>query len=171
MTVFSDRDDPDIVACLLGLCAVIGLTKPPQFLLRALNSSTSGLAFGHLGKHYVVLNGGLVTLFYQDRKRFEAIMLHELAHLTNQDVDRTYFSLAVGLSFLLVTLIPLAVSNILGLISNFAVNFSYVLWQTFSVTLYLPIIYMTLASILRSREIYADAAPTVTRGQGCSAAK
>ena len=157
LTVFSSEDDPEIMACLLDLCRIVGLEKPPTFLLRALNASPSGLAFGHLGRYYVVLNGGLIPLFYQDLERFKAIALHELAHLRNKDVDKTYFSLAIGIAFLLVTLIPLFIGNLVSLISNFKGNFSFILWQTFSLALYLPLIYIALASILRSREVYADA--------------
>jgi Zn-dependent protease with chaperone function len=157
LTVFTADDDPEIMTCLLDLCRVIGLPKRPTFLLRALNSSPSGLAFGRFGRYYVVLNGGLIPLFYQDQERFKAIVLHELAHLRNRDVDKTYFALSVGISFLLVTLIPLFVGNLASLIRNFTGNISFVLWQTFSVAIYIPIIYVALASILRSREIYADA--------------
>jgi len=157
LTIFTTDDDPEIMNCLLDLCRVIRLPKPPTFLLRALNSSPSGLAFGRFGRYYVVLNGGLIPLFYQDQERFKAIVLHELAHLRNTDVDKTYFALSVGISFLLVTLIPLFMGNLVTLISNFTGNISYVIWQTFIVAIYIPIIYIALASILRSREIYADA--------------
>jgi len=157
LTIFTTDDDPEIMNCLLDLCRVIRLPKPPTFLLRALNSSPSGLAFGRFGRYYVVLNGGLIPLFYQDQERFKAIVLHELAHLRNRDVDKTYFALSVGISFLLVTLIPLFMGNLVTLISNFTGNISYVIWQTFIVAIYIPIIYIALASILRSREIYADA--------------
>ena len=157
LTVFSSEDDPEIMARLLDLCRVIGLKSPPIFLLRALNSSPSGLAFGHLGSYYVVLNGGLIPLFYQDVERFNAIILHELAHLRNKDVDKTYFSLAIVVAFVLVTLVPLFLGNIVSLIIYFKGNLTFVLWQTFSIAIYLPLIYIALASILRSREVYADA--------------
>jgi hypothetical protein len=38
----------------------------------------------------VALGGGLVTQFYSDRPRFRAVVLHELAHLRNADVDKIY---------------------------------------------------------------------------------
>ena len=157
LTIFTADDDLEIMTCLLNLCRVVALSKPPTFLLRALNSSPSGLAFGRLGRYYVVLNGGLIPLFYQDQESFKAIVLHELAHLRNRDVDKTYFALSVGISFLLVTLIPLFMGNLVTLIGNFTGNISFVIWQTFIVAIYIPIIYIALASILRSREIYADA--------------
>jgi len=157
LTVFSAEDDPELMSYLLDLCRVAGLPQLPRFLLRALNSSPSGLAFGHLGRYYVVLNGGLITLFHQERERFRAIVLHELAHLRNQDVGKTYVSLALGISFVLVTLIPLFFANLAILISDLFGNFGFVAWQMLSVGIYLPVIYITLASILRSREVYADA--------------
>src|SRR6185369_12638602 len=99
LTIFSTEDDPDILDYLLNLCKEVGLSKSPRFLLRALNPFPSGLAFGHLGRYDVVLNGGLITLFYRDRERFRVILLHELAHIRNKDIDKTYFSLGLGISF------------------------------------------------------------------------
>ncbi|HJS20074.1 MAG TPA: M48 family metalloprotease, partial [Anaerolineales bacterium] len=157
LRVFSEEDDPEIMTCLHELTREIGLSKIPVFLLRALNPSRSGLAFGRLGQYFIVLNGGLITLYYQDQNRFRTIVLHELAHLRNYDVDKTYFSVAVVISFLLVTLIPLSAGNIIGLISNFRGNITFILWQILSAAIFLPVIYIALASILRSREIYADA--------------
>ena len=85
------------------------------------------------------------------------IVVHELSHIRNKDIDKTYFSLALVLSFILVTLIPLFLGNMASLFRDFFGNISFVIWQLFGDILYIPIIYITLASILRSREIYADA--------------
>jgi len=157
LTVFSAEDDTEIFSCLLQLCNEVGLSKVPTFLLRALNSSPSGLAFGRVGRYYVVLNGGLVTLYYRDRERFRVIILHELSHIRNQDIDKTYFSLGLGLSFLVATLVPLLLGNLVSLFANFSGNIGFAIWQLFGAMVYIPIIYITLASILRSREAYADA--------------
>src|SRR6266487_797287 len=103
---FHDEDHPEIAAQLANLCPQTGLATPPQFLLKPLSRTASGLAFGHRGRYYVVLNGGLVIKFGKDPAAFRATLLHELAHLRNGDVDKTYFSLAIGLAFLPAVLLP-----------------------------------------------------------------
>ena len=52
--------------------------------------------FGHAGRSYLALNGGLVTRFYKDRELFRIIVLHELAHIRNADVSKTYFAVAIS---------------------------------------------------------------------------
>jgi len=89
------EDAPEMVVYLADLCHKVGLAKPPAFVLNPLSSGTDGLAFGRLGRYYVVLNGGLVTKFRTDQAAFRATLLHELAHLVNADVNKTYCYLVV----------------------------------------------------------------------------
>ena len=79
------EDAPEMVVYLADLCHEVGLAKPPVFVLNPLSSGTDGLVFGCLGRYYVVLSGGLVTLFATDQAAFRAILLHELAHLVNAE--------------------------------------------------------------------------------------
>ena len=99
-------DAPELVAYLDDLSHEAGLSRAPTFLLNPLAPSNSGLAFGRFGRYYVVLNGGLAVQFYVDRPAFRAVMLHELAHLRNGDVNKTYFTVAVWWAFLGVAPIP-----------------------------------------------------------------
>lgn len=153
LTIFSADDDAEIMNCLVDLCRETKLSKTPKFLLRALNSSPSGLAFGRLGRYYVVLNGGLISLFHQSPERFKAIIRHELAHLQNKDIDKTYFSVALGIAFLLAGILPLFFGIIIAANSF---DLIYVLRLILSAGLFSVLVYITLASVLRSRETYAD---------------
>ena len=162
----AEDDAPEMVAYLADLCHLVGLTTPPQFLLKPLGKASSGHAFGRRGRYYVVLNGGLVTRFYKDRSAFRAIMLHELAHLRNEDVDKTYFSLAVGLAFLLVALLPFVCVRVAFVLSEGAHIDSFI--DTFSlgwrILVLTVFVYLSILAILRSREVYADVRASVRDG-------
>lgn len=151
------QDAPEMVPYLAELCREAGLTSPPVFLLNPLNRASSGLAFGRLGRYYIVLNGGLVTRFYTDRPAFRAVVLHELAHLYNADVDKTYFSLAIGLAFLVAALVPLAISQF-GRPLDETFNIG---WRVLALTM---LVYLTLSAVLRAREVYADVRASVWDG-------
>jgi len=85
---------------------------------------------------------------------FRAIMRHELAHLRNGDIDKTYFSVAIWWAFVITALVPFAAS----FVRPFAVSFIFQ-----DLTLYLNIILRVLAltalvllmrnAVLRAREI------------------
>src|SRR5947209_8574513 len=109
----SSEDAPEVVDYLLNLCQEIGLTAHPRFVWNALNPTSSALAFGRLRGYYVALSGGLVTQFYTDQPAFRAIMLHELAHLRNADVNKTYFTVAIWWAFVAVALVPFVVIGLL----------------------------------------------------------
>lgn len=150
----TDERAPGVQACLQELCREAGLPRQPAFLVNPHNVSASGLAFGHRGRKYVSLNVGLVMKFYTDRSAFRAVVLHELAHLRNADVDKTYFSVATGIAFALVALVPL-----LGSLVYSVVRYGdpiTVSWYVGPVLALLGLVYLTLAAILRARELYAD---------------
>lgn len=47
-----------------------------------------------------------------DPSAFRAVMLHELAHLRNRDVDKTYFTIGIWRAFVVVALIPFLILNL-----------------------------------------------------------
>jgi len=143
----SVEDAPEVVEFLNGLCHEVELKQPPKFLWNPLNTTSSGLAFGRLGKYYVALSGGLVTQFYTDPAAFRAILLHELSHLKNADVDKTYFATAIWQAFLLIAVIPHLVLDFSVLNLNSFINL---------ITL-TALVYLIRNSVLRARELYADA--------------
>jgi len=80
--------------------------------MEPLNPAKTGLAFGRVRRRYIALSGGLMTQFYTDQPAFRAVLLHELAHLRNGDVDKTYLTLAIWRAFVAGALIPFALSSI-----------------------------------------------------------
>lgn len=143
----SAEDAPEVVDFLNGLCHEVELKQPPTFLWNPLNTTSSGLAFGRLGKYYVALSGGLVTQFYTDPSAFRAVLLHELSHLKNADVDKTYFATAIWQAFLLVAILPYVILH-LNLLTGTLLGGLITL---------IALVYLIRNSVLRSRELYADA--------------
>jgi len=154
----SSEDAPEVVAYLADLCHETALTSPPQFVWNPLNLTSSALAFGRFKRYYVALSGGLVTQFYTDQPAFRAIMLHELAHLRNADINKTYFTVAIWRAFVIVALLPFAVSLIYLGSFPFAFNLG---WRILALTV---LVYLTRNSVLRAREYYADVRATIWDG-------
>ncbi|HEY3080496.1 MAG TPA: M48 family metalloprotease [Chloroflexota bacterium] len=153
---------PDAVSglgsCLEELCREAELAERPIFLWSPLNTAASGVAFGRLGQYHVSLTGGLVVLYATDRARFRAIMLHELAHLHNADVDKTYLSVAVWEAFLALALLPSAASLAFSRSAGDALALG---WRMLPLA---ALVFVTRNAVLRARERYADVRASVWDG-------
>jgi Zn-dependent protease with chaperone function len=154
---FREDDAHDVAAELRGLVAEAGLERAPQFVWNPLNPSPGGLAFGRPGRYYVALSGGLVTTFYTDRPAFRAVVLHELAHLRNRDVAKTYFTVSIWWAFVLVSVLPFLVS----LVDEDANTVFDLGWRLVALTAF---VYLTRNAVLRAREVYADVRASTSEG-------
>jgi Zn-dependent protease with chaperone function len=154
------RDAPEVTSYLTELCREAGLWPPPVFLWHPLRSASGAVAFGHGGRSRVALTGGLVAQFYTDKPVFRAIVLHELAHLRNGDVNKTYFTVAVWQAFVAVALVPFALSLLLQIRQGpgFVANLS------FRVLALGGLVYLMRNAVLRARELYADVRASVWDG-------
>lgn len=129
------------------------------YLLDPLDARCSALAFGRPGRRYVALSQGLVLLANRNPGHFRAVVMHELAHIRNRDLDIGFLTIVawrITLPLLAMTvpstvLQPLNWSAtspavyVLGLVSA-----AMLLTLTVSVPL-------LRNSVLRSRELFADA--------------
>lgn len=145
----NDQAVPGITAYLAELCQTAGLTRTPQFLWNALDQTKEGYAFGRFDSAYVYLPRGLVNAYKQNLPEFRAIALHELAHIRNGDVHRTYFSFAIWWSFL-VTALPLFA------IALIQTPPERIIGMGVRVLILYFLVYLTRNSVLRVREFYAD---------------
>jgi hypothetical protein len=148
---------PDVAAELANLCHEAGLAQQPTFVWNPLSSVSEGLAFGRLGRYSVALSGGLVKQFYTDRPAFHAVIRHELAHLHNADIDKTYFSVAIWWAFVLTALAPSAVYlgiNFAGAV--FIANLTFYMNLLGRVLALAILVFLTRNAVLRARELYAD---------------
>lgn len=144
-------DDSRLWNALDSMVRECGIRTAPVFYVDPYDRSATGaVAFGRLGSPYIKLGAGLMTRFYVDRAAFRAIVLHELAHLRNVDVDKSYFSVALVLAFGVLGLVPLALSFALHADRAW---FDY-FWRSAGLVGFVA---LTGAAVLRTRELHADA--------------
>lgn len=164
LSALTSEDEPEMLLYLHTLCQQMGLRHPPAFLLDPINPTVSGLAFGRRGQYYVVLTGGLISYYYTDRSAFQAVVLHELAHLKNADVDKTYFTMAIWYAFLAVAILPFALSLVVEIV-RFGASEAVLLRElTWRAAVLAVLVYGVRNSVLRIREFYADARAMIQVG-------
>ena len=151
------NDAPEVVDYLVKLSHGAKLSRLPTFLWNPLSPTNGGLAFGRLGRYYISLTGGLVTQFYKDPPAFRAIVLHELAHLRNADVDKTYFAVAVWQAFLIAALLPY-LTTLVGYPWRDVLS---LIWRGIALA---ALVYLMRNAVLRTRELYADLRASVWDG-------
>ncbi|MET9557209.1 M48 family metalloprotease [Streptomyces sp. NPDC006645] len=84
------------------LVAVAGLTRPPRVVVDPAAHTPSAVVFGRWRRYTVCLHGGLLVRRLADPAGFRGVVLHELAHIRNRDVDITYATVALWRVFLAV---------------------------------------------------------------------
>jgi len=77
-----------------------------RFVADLRSRRASGLAFGHAGRRYVLINRGLIGVGQRDPATFRAIVAHELAHVRNRDIDVAYLTVALWRVFLAAFVVP-----------------------------------------------------------------
>ena len=85
-------------------------------------------------------------------KAFDAVVLHELAHTRNSDINQTYLAIAIWRAFVITGLLPLIWLLIFS--ADWAEASSGLIWRVAVLAL---IVYSLRNSILRAREFDADA--------------
>ncbi len=140
-----------MLAYLFDLCLEVELTSKPIFLLNPYNSAISGLTFGRFRRYYIVLNSGLAIQFNTDQPAFRAIILHELGHILNADIDKTYLSITVGWGFVIAALFPWVIAQCIP-----PWHFDQALAVGWRILALSVLIYLTRNAVLRTREVYAD---------------
>jgi Zn-dependent protease with chaperone function len=155
----TEADVPEVVATVRGLAAEMGLREVPALAWDPLDAEPTGLAFGRPGHYTVALTGGLVVRATTDPEAFRAVVLHELAHIRNRDVDLTYFTVSLWYAFLLAAVLPFSLTVLdEGLNTIFDVG-----WRIVALA---ALVYLTRNAILRSREVYADVRASAAPGAG-----
>ncbi|MFG3114715.1 M48 family metalloprotease [Streptomyces sp. NPDC048197] len=153
----------ELRAVLDELVEVAGLSgRPPRFVIAPAEVTAGAVVFGRLRRHTVCLHGGLVARRRQDPAGFRAVVLHELAHIRNRDVDVTYATVALWRVFLVAVLpaylvwIALdlrssAASAVLGPAERLGMAHELVLSAAM-----IAFVHLARADVLRTRETYAD---------------
>jgi hypothetical protein len=123
-----------------------------MFLLDPVETRAGGVAFGHAGRRYICLTAGMIALFDSDRAVFRTVVLHELGHVANHDLDIATFTVALWRSFVGWVLVAgVLMANDLGADREDA-------WENaLGVLVLAAVIHIARNGILRTRELHADA--------------
>ncbi|MBM7774616.1 Zn-dependent protease with chaperone function [Actinokineospora baliensis] len=148
----TSEDSHELIEELEELCRVASVRAPTFLLAPYATESCNGQAFGHARERMVRLDAGLVALRGPSPASFRAVVLHELAHLRNRDVDLTYLTVAIWRSFIVISA-PLMVWQVLASRGSWWGD----VLTGMSLTALTLVILLTRNALLRSRELYADA--------------
>lgn len=141
----------DLLAELDRLRRLAGVGRV-RFLLEPFNAAPSAFVFGLPRRRALAISTGLVVRYHTDPAAFRSIVLHELAHLRNRDIEPTYLALTLTAAFGLV----LAAYSGQWLISSRVLD-SFVLGPLLQALLLGVLALLLLAALVRSREFQADA--------------
>ena len=152
---------PGFIADLDGLSARMGLARPPHWMLAPRRGTIGGQAFGLPRRRLVQLDAGLVLQHVTDRAAFRAVVLHELAHIRNRDVDKTYLTMSVWRSFLAVVVLPFLVLTLHPQLLSRPLRWAPPSIASPSILIALVVltalVYLIRNAVLRVREVEADA--------------
>ncbi|MFJ4848721.1 M48 family metalloprotease [Streptomyces sp. NPDC088733] len=159
---------PGIQDTLTELTALAEPRCAVRFVVDRRDQRPTGLAFGRVGRRYVMLSGGLLRLHDLDPEAFRAIVLHELAHLRNRDVDIAFLTLICHRLFLFAVAVPMAVTAPFALLVSWLLLPSSAVFGTLLIGAQCALavtVAHSVGAVLRSRELYADARVALwTRG-------
>lgn len=136
----------------------------PVFAIDPRAMSASALVFGLMGNYTVCLHAGLLARRSKDPTMFEAVVLHELAHIRNRDVDITYLTVALWRVFLIAVLLPYLAVHWWLLLYSYVPDAPRFYWLDNSLdprsivpgVFAAVLVYLSRCEILRSRELCAD---------------
>jgi hypothetical protein len=150
--VLPHADARALAGAVESLAGELGVAPPPRLRWRPLDRRALGLASGSPRRRELAITGGLVPLFVRDPAAFRAIVLHELAHIRNGDVDLAYYAVGIWRALLVVAIAPFAIAVLGSIASDPAIVLGFG-WR-FAVLL--PVVYAIRSGILRAREHDAD---------------
>ncbi|MFF1339485.1 M48 family metallopeptidase [Streptomyces sp. NPDC058290] len=150
---------PALHAEIERLTAGVGQARGVTVLVDFLDSGVNGVTFGRAGRRHIVLSRGLVALYEGDaaqREAFRAVVLHELAHLRNRDVDITMITLSLLRCFFVLILGPRVFGDLFGVlfVPGGAVFFGARILDALALWW---VIRAARGIVLRTREFLADA--------------
>ncbi|MGW7453504.1 M48 family metalloprotease [Streptomyces sp. NPDC054787] len=142
---------PCLDTAVRRLAADTGVTVH-AVMFNAVDETANAVAFGHVGRRYVELASGMEGLLVKDRAAFDAVVLHELGHIRNRDLDVTQAITALWWAF--VTLIAAAFCLSL---TGFVADGARLRTLCLQLALLTFVVYAARNSYLHSRELHADA--------------
>ncbi|KOU26379.1 hypothetical protein ADK52_09185 [Streptomyces sp. WM6372] len=150
---------PTLHAETARLAAGVEQARGAVFLVDFLDSGVNGVTCGRAGHRRIILSRGLIRLLdgnASDRAAFRAVVLHELAHLRNRDVDITLVTLGLLRCCFVLMLFPRMFGDLVGLlfVPGGAPYNGPALFDSAAVG---AVLLAARSAILRTREFQADA--------------
>ena len=151
-----DDDAPELVAALARICSEAGLRRPPEFYWNPLGMAPRALAYGRAGRYRLALTGAMAMRYSTDPPGFRAVILHELAHIVNRDIDKTWLAVGAWWALVASALVP-------RVALQFWIPFRWidVAATLVQVAAIAGLVFVTRNAMLRARELYADARASV----------
>lgn len=154
---FPAAKDQRWAAFIRDCCSVASVPDMPLLFERASKLPT-GLAFGRFGRYGLVFNLGLRLQSILNPSVCRAVVLHELAHIRNRDIDKAFLAISAAAALVIAACLPYCAALAFSLAGAGDVGYDlgYV-WSVAWRALILGLIsLLTLARLLRARETYAD---------------
>jgi Zn-dependent protease with chaperone function len=150
------HEAPELVAALARICSEAGIRCTPDFYWNPLGMAPRALAYGRAGRYQVALTGAMAMRYATDPPAFRAVILHELAHIVNRDIDKTWLAVGAWWALVASALVP-------RVALQFWIPFRWVelaegVIQVAAIT---TLVFVTRNAMLRARELYADVRASV----------
>ncbi|WP_205328507.1 M48 family metallopeptidase [Glycomyces sp. YM15] len=138
----------------------VGLRTTPKIVIDLVEPTIGAVVFGSNRKPVIRINGAAIRERQSQPKVFEAVLLHEMAHIRNRDITLTYASVALWRVFVVLVIIPYLITQSIAL-PNVAQGLAPDLVPLLLANLSLGIIlvfmtYLARLEVLRRRELDAD---------------
>ncbi|MGW2098843.1 M48 family metallopeptidase [Streptomyces olivaceoviridis] len=153
------------VARLAGLAGVRTL---PDLVVDLTAFDAGAVVFGRAGRRTLCLDNGLLHVRRSDPARFQAVLLHELAHLRHRDVDIAYAVTALWRAFLTLAAVPFTLvlgGSLVAAQFGWFMGADAVFWpasrpymvrEIATAGFLFLLVVLARADTLRHRELYAD---------------
>jgi Zn-dependent protease with chaperone function len=153
--------DSDARERIRHLMEQAAMSRMPKIVIDRLAPTAGAAVFGSTRKPILRINGGLLTKLHSNPALFDAVILHELAHIRNLDITITYASVSIWRVFIALVALPALLSDILYTPSAIQgpwarTEISIIPFNQISVFVLIALTYLARLEVLRSRELYAD---------------
>ncbi|WP_234339900.1 MULTISPECIES: M48 family metalloprotease [Streptomyces] len=158
----------EIRAEVARLAGVAGVRALPDLVVDLTAFDAGASVFGRAGRRTLRLGNGLLHVRRSDPARFQAVVLHELAHLRHRDVDIAYAVTALWRAFLTLVAVPFVLvlgGSLVAAEFGWFMGADAVFWpasrpymvrEIATAAFLFLLVVLARADTLRHRELYAD---------------